>query len=256
MRRRPLREELRDVFDELSEPAHPALSARIRHQIANPPPSTQAPRLAVAFALVATVLIVASLILVGRHAIPLPPTTPAGHPAPTSVAETPAPTASATQTQPAVVPSASAPTANLPAFTCAAQSGGGASMPAPPIGVTDVRAGPQNGYDRFVIQLNGAVPHYDVTPQSNATFVQDPSGLRVTLTGSAGLVVTLHGAQSQGTYGGQTDQHPSGTSVLREARQVGDFEGVVSWGLGLSHTACFRAFTLTGPARLVIDIKT
>jgi hypothetical protein len=254
MRRRPLREELREVFDDLSEPAHPALSARIRQQIANPPPSAQAPRLAVAFALVATVLIVASLILVGRHAIPLPPTTPAGQP--TSVAQTPAPTTAPTQTQPAVVPSGSAPTANLPAFTCTAQSGGGVSAPAPLIGVTDVRAGPQSGYDRFVIQLNGPVPHYDVTPQSSATFVQDASGAPVTLAGSAGLAVRLHGAQSHGTYNGQADQHPAGTAVLREARQTGDFEGVVSWGLGLSHTACFRAFTLTGPARLVIDIKT
>lgn len=35
----------------------------------------------------------------------------------------------------------------------------------------------------------------------------------------------------------------------------GDFEGTVTWGLGLSHGACFHAYTLSGPNRLVIDIQ-
>jgi hypothetical protein len=35
-----------------------------------------------------------------------------------------------------------------------------------------------------------------------------------------------------------------------------DFEGVVQWGLGLSKSACYRAFFLTNPTRLVIDIQT
>ena len=65
-----LRDELRSVFDGLSDPAHPALSARIREMIANPPPSSPAPRLAVVFALVVTVLTVAGLVFVGRHARP------------------------------------------------------------------------------------------------------------------------------------------------------------------------------------------
>jgi hypothetical protein len=43
--------------------------------------------------------------------------------------------------------------------------------------------------------------------------------------------------------------------VLLELRQVEDFEGTVQWGLGLSKTACYRAFYLTNPARLVIDIQ-
>lgn len=129
-------------------------------------------------------------------------------------------------------------------------------MPAPPRGVTQVRLASQSGYDRFVIELNGPVPHYDVTPQSGATFTQSPSGLAVTLSGSAGLVVTLHGAQANGSYSGPSDLHSAGTSVIQEARQTQDFEGVVTWSLGLSQSACFRAFTLTGPSRLVIDVQT
>jgi hypothetical protein len=121
--------------------------------------------------------------------------------------------------------------------------------------VTAVRASAQNGYDRFVIQVDGPIGQYAVQPQASATFARDPSGQRVTLEGSAGLRVTLQGAVSAGSYTGPTDLKPSGTAVLQEAQQIGDFEGVVSWGLGLSHSACFRAFTLANPSRLVIDVE-
>jgi len=123
------------------------------------------------------------------------------------------------------------------------------------VGVTSVRASAQRGYDRFVIQFNGPVPQYSVEPSSSSTFVQDPSGRQVTLAGSAGLAITLQGAASAGSYTGPTDLKPSGTAVLQEARQTGDFEGVVHWGLGLSHASCFRAFTLPSPSRLVVDVQ-
>jgi len=37
---------------------------------------------------------------------------------------------------------------------------------------------------------------------------------------------------------------------------VQDFEGVVQWGFGLSRGACYRAFVLQSPDRLVIDFST
>jgi len=120
--------------------------------------------------------------------------------------------------------------------------------------VTDVRAAAQTGVDRFVIQFSGPVPQYEVKPQASAMFTRDPSGFRVSLEGSAGLQVTVHGAQSYGSYSGSTDLRPRLT-VLREASEVGDFEGVLTWGLGLSHASCFRAYVLTGPSRLVIDVQ-
>jgi len=160
-------------------------------------------------------------------------------------------TPTATPTAPPSAPAAPAlPPATLPGFSCAQQYGGNGQAT-----MSTARVGAQSGYDRFVIEFNGPVPQYDVAPLSSATFVRDPSGIPVTLAGSAGLEVTLRGAQANGTYSGPTDQRPSGTAVLREARQTGDFEGVVHWGLGLSRASCFRAFTLTGPSRLVIDIQ-
>jgi hypothetical protein len=248
------------VFDSMSEPAHPALSARIRDRLASgPAPAPRVPRLAAAVAVLAAVLIVASLVFVSRHGV-TPPRVPAHAPTPAATAApTPQPVVSgpAASAEPTPAPGASSqsasPAANLPAFSCAAQSGQGPT--GPPAGVTAVRASAQSGYDRFVIQFSGPVPQYDVQPQASATFVQDASGQRVTLSGSAGLLVTVHGAQSAGSYTGSTDQKPAGTAVLKEARQVGDFEGVVHWGLGLSHGACFRAFTLANPSRLVVDVQ-
>jgi hypothetical protein len=265
MSQRRLRDELRDVFEGMSEPAHPALSARIRERLTSrPAPGPRVPRLAAAVAVLAAILIVASLLFVSQRG-PARPTVPAGPPVPTAPATPPAtatpvpvapgPTASA-QPQPTPSPSGSAAPADagLPPFSCAAQSAPGPTSP--PAGVTAVRASAQSGYDRFVIEIDGSVGQYSVEPQASATFTQDPSGRQVTLSGSAGLAVTVHAAQSAGSYTGSTDLKPSGTAVLKEARQTGDFEGVVSWGLGLSHTACFRAFTLSNPSRLVVDVKT
>jgi len=38
--------------------------------------------------------------------------------------------------------------------------------------------------------------------------------------------------------------------------QIGDFERVVSYGIGLANPACLRVFELSGPTRLVIDVQT
>src|SRR5947209_802761 len=173
MSQRRLRDELRDVFDTMSEPAHPALGARIRAELRSAPTAS-------------------------------PPPSPSATPVPVG----PGPTASTSATPtPTSTGSPSSPAAGLPPFVCGTQSGTGPTSP--PTGITDVRAGAQNGYDRFVIQFDGPVPAYDVVPQSSAMFHLDPSGQRVTLAGSAGLAVAVQGARSAGSYTGSTDQKPA-----------------------------------------------
>jgi hypothetical protein len=76
----------------------------------------------------------------------------------------------------------------------------------------------------------------------------------MTLAGSAGLLVVIKGADEHTAYSGATD-FKTNYPVLLEARQVEDFEGTVQWGLGLSKSACYRAFFLTNPTRLVIDVQ-
>jgi hypothetical protein len=154
-------------------------------------------------------------------------------------------------TPPSVTPPAP-PGTNLPAFTCADASGGtGGSA-----NVTGVRVSESAGFDRFVMQFDGPVPTYTVKRQAKPIFKTDASGQSVALTGLAGTLVQVHSASGASTYSGPRDFANASFAVLSEARLTGDFEGYVSWGLGLSRPACVRTFTLKDPARLVVDFTT
>jgi hypothetical protein len=111
------------------------------------------------------------------------------------------------------------------------------------------------GYDRFVIRLSAAPTSYRVIPQGTPDFFEDASGRPVTLEGTAGVAVRLQGVAGTPAYAGPTDLHP-GLAQLREARQTGSFEGVVSWGLGLARAGCIRVLppTAAAPSQLVVDI--
>jgi hypothetical protein len=147
--------------------------------------------------------------------------------------------------------SPSPPGTNLPAFACADASGG-------TVGVANAiaaRAAEQDGYDRFVLQLDGIVPSYTVKRQARPVFNLGASGQTVTLSGTAGVLVGVFSATGNVTFTGSTDLiHPE-FQVLKEARQVQDFEGHVQWGLGLAKPTCMRVFTLKDPARLVVDLQ-
>jgi hypothetical protein len=135
------------------------------------------------------------------------------------------------------------PTITLPGFACADSSGGKTGV----ANVTDVRVGPQTDYDRFVLQFDGPVPTYTAKRQASPTFKMSPSNQSITLSGTYGVLVTVHSATESG-YSGSTD-------IIKEARLTQDFEGSVSWALGLDHGACMRTFTLTGPSRLIVDFS-
>ena len=100
------------------------------------------------------------------------------------------------------------------------------------------------------------MPSYTVKRQAKPVFRVGPSGQPITLSGVSGVLVQLHSASAAGSYSGPTDISHSDYQVLAEAKLVEDFEGYLSWGAGLTKPACMRAFTLSDPARLVIDFKT
>jgi hypothetical protein len=154
--------------------------------------------------------------------------------------------------QPPVTPPTPPGNANLPQFACADTGGGKTGV----ANVNAVRVAEQADYDRFVLQFDGPVPTYTVKRQAKPTFALGSSGQTITLSGTAGALVRVHSATAANTYTGSTDiSHPE-FLVLKEARQTEDFEGYVSWGLGLDHAACLRTFTLTSPSRLVVDFST
>lgn len=130
--------------------------------------------------------------------------------------------------------------------------------------VTAIRVAHQNGFDRLAFEFvpwAGAptgsqvgIPPYDLTQQASTEFVKDPGGRTVTLAGTAGLKVVFRNTSGAGTYTGSTDLKP-GLPTIAEAAQLGDFERVYSWGVGLSRAACFRVLELSNPVRLAIDFQ-
>jgi hypothetical protein len=140
----------------------------------------------------------------------------------------------------------------LPPFTTAAKSspssGGQKELYA-------AAAGCHSGYDRFVIRARfGGTAGYDVRYVSQ--IIADPSGNPVSLLGAKRLRVIVRNAR--GHTSGGANLLPStltpGCSNLRQVKKAGDFEGVVSFGLGLQRRTGFRVFRLTAPARIVIDV--
>jgi len=151
---------------------------------------------------------------------------------------------------PPVTP-ATPPGTNLPAFACADASGGKTGV----ANTITARVGEQPSYDRFVLQFDPIVPTYTVKRQAKPEFQAGASGQTVTLSGTAGALVTVHSATGTSTFTGSNDLvHPE-YQLIKEARQTQDFEGYVSWGIGLAKPACMRTFVLDDPARLVVDFQ-
>jgi hypothetical protein len=86
--------------------------------------------------------------------------------------------------------------------------------------------------------------------------VADPSGMPVSLLGTKRLHVVVRHARGHTSAG--TNLLPAVVTPLcpnlRQVKKAGDFEGIVSLGLGLRRKTGFRVFRLTGPTRVVIDV--
>ena len=86
--------------------------------------------------------------------------------------------------------------------------------------------------------------------------VADGSGQTIGLLGTKRIRVVIRPAR--GHTSGGTNLLPSTLtpkcSNLRQVKRAGDFEGVVSYGLGLSRKTGFRVFRLSAPTRVVIDV--
>lgn len=117
-------------------------------------------------------------------------------------------------------------------------------------------AGP--GYDRVVFEFTGdSVPGY-VVEYATRPAQRCGSGDPVSVAGAGRLVVRFEPARAHDNQG-----HPSLTAreytldlpAVTEMKLICDFEGQVEWLLGVSATAQYRVTELTGPARLVLDVR-
>jgi len=140
----------------------------------------------------------------------------------------------------------------LPPFTTAAKKSPSSGSQAQ---LNAATAGCHSTYDRFVLRIaSGGTPGYDVRYVSR--IVGDGSGDPIPIQGSKFISVSIRNAR--GHTNGGTNLLPNtitpGCSNFRQAKKAGDFEGVVTYGLGLRRKTGFRVFRLTGPARIVVDV--
>ena len=115
-----------------------------------------------------------------------------------------------------------------------------------------VAVGTHEGYDRLVLEFaDGPVPEFSVAPQLHPSFPEDPSDLPIDLAGDTGIRVVVRGTTAAATA---TDHLAPAYPAVREVERVGDFEGVVSYGVGVAGVARVRVTVLEAPARLVVDV--
>jgi hypothetical protein len=119
----------------------------------------------------------------------------------------------------------------------------------------DIRAVHVRGYDRLVFEFSGSVPARRSVRYVDG-LVADPRGNRVAVAGRAVLRVVLahasaHSELGRGSAPGrEAFDLPNVLTVVR----AGDFEGVVTYGIGLAKRAGFHVSTMTSPSRVVIDV--
>jgi hypothetical protein len=92
--------------------------------------------------------------------------------------------------------------------------------------------------DTFTLTFDQGTPAFEVKTQADTHFSQDPSGKPVDLAGSAGATIVLRGFRGDmRNYAGPVSIVSSGPRLL-QTYEIGDFEGVVTWAIGLSGAGC------------------
>jgi len=95
--------------------------------------------------------------------------------------------------------------------------------------------------DTLTLTFDQGTPQFDVTPQADTHFVKDPSGMAVDLAGTAGVKIVLRGFRGDmRNYTGPVSAASNGPRLL-QVYELGDFEGVVTWAVGVNGGSCASA---------------
>lgn len=124
--------------------------------------------------------------------------------------------------------------------------------------LTAIRTGAHPGFDRIVLDFAGAAPRV-YSSRFVDELTRDGSGDVEWLTGAAFAEVVLTPAQAyddagQLTYTGSRKFRSRNLSNAMAVAITGDFEATLTIGVGMRKQTRVRAFTLTGPTRVVIDV--
>jgi hypothetical protein len=141
-------------------------------------------------------------------------------------------------------PATASPTAQAAAspdvLTCTASGAASALWPAALSASTSTPAIVSAVADGDTLKLTfvSGTPQFEVAPIASAHFTVDPSGRPVDLAGASGVRIVLRGFRGDmSNYNGAARFTSSGP-ILLEVGAVGDFEGVVGFGAGVSRPAC------------------
>ncbi|WP_270889304.1 AMIN-like domain-containing (lipo)protein [Pedococcus sp. 5OH_020] len=120
-----------------------------------------------------------------------------------------------------------------------------------------IKAGRHGSYERVVLEFTAS--YGEVKVRYVPVVHQDPSDKVVPLRGSSFLEVVVQGAVAtwEATpitpYTGPSTVK-TGFPTVKQVSISGDFEAVLSFGVGLGRTAGFRVARLRSPDRLVLDV--
>ena len=145
------------------------------------------------------------------------------------------------------------PAEALPAFSTTAKSAADPSTHVTQL--WNLRTGNDGTFDRIVFDERVSMSGYSVRYVSQVRY--DASGAIVPLRGRYFLRVVITGATTASLPGLRSVMPTVITPALSEIAQIrkaGEFERVVSYGIGLNRYRGFRVFRLTSPSRLVIDV--
>ena len=114
------------------------------------------------------------------------------------------------------------------------------------------------GYDRVVFVFAGdSAPGYRVE-YASAPVRRCGSGAPVSLAGTQQVVVRFEPASAHDERGNPAPverDRALGLPAVKEMQLVCDFEGQVEWVLGVAGASPYRVSELTGPTRVVVDMR-
>jgi hypothetical protein len=126
------------------------------------------------------------------------------------------------------------------------------AAPQTPVTIRSIAVGRHAAFDRVAFRLSGPTAGYDV--RYVPRLIQDPTGAVLPLAGSAVLTVVLRQTTWVDAPSPRLNQ-TVGFPALKQVRSAGEFEATASYGLGQAGRDGFRVFRLTGPDRIVVDLR-
>lgn len=126
--------------------------------------------------------------------------------------------------------------------------------------VNNLRVGGHNGFDRVVIDYKGKKPAVKLSLVNN--LYSCGKGDKLSIPGSKILQIDLTPAQAHNQKGqdvytgpGQLSTASFNLSTIKGVRMACDFEGHVTFGIGVKNLKSYSVSHLSDPKRVVVDLK-